>query len=992
MTGYRAILLSSACVLVTLQPAWAQEITPEMAAAETAADEAIVVTGSRIARRDFTAESPITTISEQFIEDSGPATLEQSLNALPQFQATQNGQTSSVGGSGAGTSGGRSNANLRGLGSARTLVLFDGRRLQPSDTSGAIDLNTIAPALISRVEVITGGASAVYGSDAIAGVVNFKFNDRFRGLELQADAGISDLGDAATYGGSLTWGGGFADDRARLFLSASYLQRDTASQNARRFFDDENGTSTPTSGLIIQVGANPFGFGSAANVAAYRNLFRNTYETALPPTSSSFLLNSDRTLIGRTGAINLRDTVSTGYLVSDNVVRQRSLLDSTVQLPLKRYTGFARGEFDISDGITAYAQVNYATYKAEQQASVGVTQSVVQPITIRADNPFITGDLRTLVNARPNPNAPITYYFNGGRIGRLRVEEDYDVYQLLGGLKGSLGGSLRYDVYASYGETDQGSTAYNQVSRSRFNAVVNAADGGASLCTGGYDPFGFADTSQSCQDYLTFSTTNRYHYSQTVLQGNLTGELFDLPGGAAGFALGAEYRKNSYSADIDLRNSPTPTAMPGVTAAPEALGTAGALSSGGSISVKEIYGELLFPILSDRPFFEQFDVNLAYRYSDYDRIGGVHTYKASANWSPVRGLGIRGGYSRAIRAPSLGDLFSPKSGATGVIGLASAGGGDPCDINGRARRGQIAGVDPSQVRALCIAQGVPLNLVDGYSYSGSANAAFRVGNPDLKEETADSYTIGAVLQPGFMRPAFRNFSVSVDYYTISVDDAIGYVTSPIALEQCFNYTGENADYDASNFYCGLVQRDASGILASIDEPLFNLAKYKVSGLDFQLDAAVDVTGLGTLSFNSAVTYVLDYKIQSVASEPIYDYAGTIGNAQIDGFSSTHPAWKHVTTLGLSGDTGSLSLRWRYIGKMGNSSNVTTPNGTAAGVPAVSYFDLIGRLKVNGDFELRGGVTNLTDKQPPEFGGPSVTATSTYDVIGRRYFIGATARF
>lgn len=992
MVGFRSILLCGACALGIAHPAYAQEVAPDSGEAVVPSDEAIVVTGSRIARRDFTAESPITSISEEFIQDSGPATLEQSLNALPQFQATQNSQTSSVGTSGAGSSGGRSNANLRGLGPARTLVLFDGRRLQPSDTSGAIDLNTLAPALISRVEVITGGASAVYGSDAISGVVNFLFNSRFRGLELQGDVGISEYGDAGTYSGSLTWGGGFADDRARLFLSGSYMQRNTASQNARSFFDNENGTSTPTSGLIIQAGTNPFGFGSAANVAAYRNLFQNVYGTPLPPTSSSYNVNSDRTIIGRTGGLNLRDTDTTGYLVFDNAVRQKSLNDSTVQLPIKRYTGFARGEFDVSDGITAYAQVNYATYKADQQASFGVTQSVVQPITIRADNPFITGDLRTLLNARPNPNAPITYYFNGGRIGRLRIEEEYDVYQLLGGLKGRIGSSLRFDLYASYGETDQNSTAFNQVSRTRLNQLVNAADGGASLCAGGYDPFGFADASQSCRDYLTFSSTNRFRYSQSVVQGNLTGELFDLPGGAAGFAIGAEYRKNSYSADIDPRNSPTPTAIPGVTTAPEALGTAGALSSGGSISVAEIYGELLLPLLSERPFFEQLDVSLAYRYSDYDRIGGVHTYKASANWAPFGGFNIRGGYSRAIRAPSLGDLFSPKSGAAGVIGLASAGGGDPCDINGRARRGQIAGVNPADVRALCIAQGVPTALVDGYTYSGASNAAFRVGNPNLKEETADSYTIGAVVQPAFMRPAFRNFSISVDYYSISVDDAIGYVTSPIALQQCFNYTGENTGYDPNNYYCQLVARDTSGILAYIDEPLFNLAKYKVSGLDFQLDAAVGIKGIGTLSLNSAITYVLDYKIQSVAAEPTYDYAGTIGNAQIDGFSATHPAWKHVTTLSLSGDTGSLALRWRFIDKMGNSSNVTTPGGTAAGVPAVSYFDVIGRLKVNDAFELRGGITNLTDKQPPEFGGPSVTATSTYDVIGRRYFIGATARF
>lgn len=1000
--GYRTLLLCSACSLVNVMPAAAQDITPDTPAREVstaaaeanneASNEAIVVTGSRIARRDFTAESPITTISEQFIEDSGPATIEQSLNSLPQFQPTQNAQTSSVGTSGAGGSGGRSTANLRGLGPARTLVLFDGRRLQPSDTSGAIDLNTIAPALISRVEVITGGASAVYGSDAIAGVVNFKFNDRFRGLELQADAGISEHGDAATYGGSITWGGGFADDRARLFLSASYLQRGEASQNSRSFFDNENGTSSPTSGLIIQSGTNPFSIGAPAAVAAYRDLFQNSYGTAVPSISSSYNVNSDGTIIGRNGGLNLRDTETTGFLVSDGTIRQRSLYDSTVQLPIKRYTGFARGEFDLSDAVTAYAQVNYATYKTRQLSGSGVLQSVVEPITIRADNPFVTPDLRILLNARPNPNAPISYYFTSTRLGRLRVEEDYTVYQLLGGLKGSLGNSLHYDVYASYGETDQASSAFNQVSRSRFNAVVNAADGGASLCAGGYDPFGFSPASQSCADYLTFGTTNNYHYSQTVVQGNLTGELFSLPGGPVGFAIGAEYRKNSYRADIDPRNSPTPTGIAGVTTAPEALGTSGALSSGGDIAVKEIYGELLFPIVNDRPFFEQLDVNLAYRYSDYDRIGGVHTYKASANWSPMEGLAFRGGYSRAIRAPSLGDLFSPKAGAIGIIGSAAAGGGDPCDITGQARQGLIEGVSPDAVRTLCIAQGVPAALVDGYRYSGTANSAYRVGNPDLKEETADSYTIGAVIQPAFLRSTFRNFSIALDYYTITVDDAIGYVTSPIALQQCYNIGGQNPDYDPNNYYCQLAKRDASGILSYIDEPLFNLAKYKASGLDFQLDAALDVGGLGTLSLNSAITYVLDYKIQSIVSEPTYDYAGTIGNAQIDGFSSTHPAWKHVTSVGLSGDAGSLSLRWRYIGKMDNSTNVTAEDGTADGVPAVSYFDLIGRMKVNDAFELRGGITNFTDKQPPEFGGPSATATSTYDVIGRRFFVGATARF
>ena len=990
MRTIRWIALSGVSLAMLATPLQAQEVPSSQNDDEVGLDddegnsagEKIVITGSRIQRRDFTAESPITTIDDEFIQNGGPATLEQSLNALPQFQATQGSQTNAVAGGG----GGRANANLRGLGAERTLILFDGRRLQPSDTSGAIDLNTLPSALVSSVEVITGGASAVYGSDAIAGVVNFKFNNRFRGLELQGDVGISELGDAETYSASATYGGSFADDRARLFVSGSYLERGTASQFARPFFDNVDGTSSPTSGLIIQSGTNPFGFGRPANVAAFRNLFANTYGTDIPGVSSSYLVNSDGTIIGRNGGLNLRDTETTGYLVADGVVRQRALNDSTVQLPIERYTAFARGEFDFTDAITAYAQINYATYKVRQRSASGALQSVVEPIQIPSTNPFITPDLRTLLNARPVPTAPFSYYFTGTRIARLEVEEDYDVYQALVGLKGSIGSALNFDLYATHGKTTNDSTTFNQLSRSRFNAVVSAADGGASLCDGGYDPFGFAPTSQDCADYLTLDTVDRAVFEQTVVQGNVTGSLFDLPGGPLGFAVGAEYRRNEYQATIDPRKSPTPTGTPGVTTAPEVLGTSGALSSGGDVSVAEIYGELLVPL------FDGFELDLAYRYSDYDTIGGVSTYKAGANWTPISGFTLRGGYSRAIRAPSLGNLYSPREGAIGIIGRAASGGGDPCDVTGAARNGQVEGVDPTQVRALCIAQGVPASLVDGYTYSGSANAAFRIGNPDLQEETADSYTIGAVFQPDFMLGLLSNFSASIDYYNISVDDAIGYLTSPLALNQCYNFTGQNPDYDPQNINCQLIERDASGLLAEIEEPLFNLASYQTSGIDFQVDAAVDIGGVGRMFLNSAVTYVIDYKIQSTSSDPVLDYAGTVGNAQIDGFSSTHPAWKHVTTLGLAGDTGSLSLRWRYIGQQDNSAIVSNPDSEADGVPSVSYFDLVGRLNVDDRFELRAGVNNLFDRQPPEFGGNSVTPTSTYDVIGRRFFVGATARF
>jgi iron complex outermembrane recepter protein len=982
------------------------QATPEAAAEPVAEPADVVVTGSRIARRDFTAESPITTVTQEFLENSGPATLEQSLNALPQFQSSLGEQNTSAAIGGPTAGGGRSNANLRGLGPSRTLVLFDGRRLQPSDSLGAVDLNTISSALVSSIETITGGASAVYGSDAVAGVINLRFNNRFRGIEVQVDGGVTERGDGSSLEAALTMGDSFAGDRGRAFVSLSYLERNEASQNSREFFADRNGSLGFTSGTIVVDGTNPFGAATArpAAITAYRNLFLQRYGTPVPAAASSLAINPDGTLFGRTGASNLRDPIANQFVIDDQgVVTQRSRYDSTVRVPLTRYTVFGRLEYNFTDAVEGYAQANFATYRTDQLSSSGTFQTIVDPVLVRADNPFVLArpDLVTALNSRPNAAAPLQYYFTGTRAGRLRVIEDYDVTQVLLGLRGDLGGGLRYDVYGSYGRTAQEETTQNQFSRSRFNRLLNGvganglADGGREACAGGYDPFGYDDISDSCKAYLLRSSTNTFDYEQAIASASVTGNLFRLPGGNVGFAAGAEYRRNEFQAYIDPANRPpAPVVVAGRTVfpGPETLGVSGSDNGGGAIAVREGFAELLLPLLADVPAVQRLEVDLAYRYSDYDRVGGVHTYKAGANYSPFTGATFRGGYSRAIRAPGLGELFSPRAGVSGQVGSPTTGTGDPCDRRGRARAGQIGGVDPASVRALCIAQGVPAALYDTYQYTGTLTAAYRVGNPALNEEKADSYTVGLVLQPGFLRGAFRTFSFSVDYYDITLKDAIGLYTSQVALQQCFNFTGTNPTYSNSNFACAQINRDAAGLLSFINENRFNLGSYRTTGLDFQLDAVVDAGNAGSFSLNSVVNYTIDYKIQNLPGDPTLDYAGTIGNVQIDGFSASHPAWKHVTTLTWFGSRGSLSVRWRFIDKMGNAANVGVANGTATGVPAVSYFDLIGRVKANERIEFRLGVTNLTDKQPPQFGGPASFDAATYDILGRRYFIGATTRF
>jgi outer membrane receptor protein involved in Fe transport len=405
---------ASSIVAITLShPALAQSSTAvadESAAAESQVDE-VVVTGSRIVRNDYNAESPVVTVSQDLIQNTGTPALDQALNQLPQFNASATGQAQG-GGTGPSRGGGRATLNLRGLGPSRTLVLLDGRRLQPSDPLGAVDLNTISSALIENVEVITGGASAVYGSDAVAGVVNFKLRRNFTGVQLDADYALTERGDGQTTTLAATVGGRFADDRGSAVLSLSYLNRQEVLRRDVPFFDDIAGTCCFSTGLVIQNGANLW------SAAALRNVFTQ-YGAAVPPISGAIAVNRDGTLFGTTPAINLRYTAAEGFFVAPSGQVQQRLNPgndpSTILQPLDRYTAFGRAEYELTEHVKLFGHFNYATYEAISRAS-GLLQATQSPLQVRYDNPFVPAALRTLLASRPNPTAPFTYYFTASRI------------------------------------------------------------------------------------------------------------------------------------------------------------------------------------------------------------------------------------------------------------------------------------------------------------------------------------------------------------------------------------------------------------------------------------------------------------------------------------------------------------------------------------------------------------------------------------------------
>ena len=994
VTTYRSRFLSSSFLKgMSLFPAAALMTTPAVAqdvgAASAADQEAsaaaadIVVTGSRIARKDYVANSPIVTVTQEDIKATGSTNIETLIQELPQFTPLGSASSNSP------NVAGQAQVQLRGLGAIRTLVLLNGRRVVSSSASSVVDLNLFPTALISSVETITGGASSTYGSDAVAGVLNFQLNRNFEGVQLEALAGVSDRGDAASQAVSLTVGRDIAAGRGNVVLSLGYSNRESVLNAAREF--SLIGGFAGTSPL----GSTVFDANNLPTVAAV--------SAAVPGAvrGNTFGFNNDGTLFAYQGA---RDYISPGGVGYEGFrtpgpLQQTDFTYATgdrnyMIIPQQRYNVYAAANYEISPFANVYADFLFSQYDANNQLASNPATGPTTGFRIPAANPFIPAELRAVLNSRPNPagNFRLDKRFN--ELGPRRQNESYDVYQITTGVRGRLPGvrDWTYDAYLSYGRVDNSTTYTGYLSRSAVQGLLNAPDGGASLCAGGFNPFGEKPLSDSCIAYVTRVPTNITENDQRIAEINLQGGLFNLPAGEVRAAVGATYREQNYNFVPDPMALATFT-LNGVTG-PELAGLSSQPLSG-SEKVREVYGELLIPLLRDLPLIRSLETNLGYRVSDYDTIGSVSTYKADLSWEIFEGLRVRGGIQRAVRAPSLGELFAPQSLSFPNIGVpvSSAGvrqfSGDPCDIRGAYRAPGAA--NASQVRALCVAQNVPVQVVDSFTFSNSQASGLTGGNPLLKEETADSFTVGATLRSPFSSPWLTGLSASIDYYDITIKQVVGTLATTEQLRRCFNENGtSNPTYDPNNFFCQLFGRDPnSGQITSSLETNANLGTLKTSGIDFQVDwtlTLADVGGpnWGSLALNFIGTKLEEWQRQDIPEGPFTDRKGTISNA----FGLTLPEWKFLAGINWNYDPFTLGVRWRYIDSVENFNN------RAQVLNAVNYFDLNTSLKVNDLMTLRAGVNNLTDQQPPVY-SPSIAANtdpSTYDLVGRRYYVGLTARF
>jgi iron complex outermembrane receptor protein len=1005
--GICRTLLACSASLIALTgfavPALAQDAAggsqPQAAVGE------IVVTGSLISRRDYESDSPISTIDDSTIKAAGSPSLDGVLGKMPQFAASQGASEGSGDVQGAlGFAGGQSYSDLRGLGPNRSLVLLDGRRLISSSPGGAIDLNTIPTALIENVEVITGGASAAYGSDAVAGVVNFKLKRNFSGVEVDVQHGATTQGDGATNQISGIVGGRFADERGHAMVAFGYSDRATVSGSSRPFFTDTRELARPPEGMI-----NAGNYGGGAPTIAAVNAVLAGYAGTTPIAGSgaytgSIGVNTDGTLFTTKAAPNcVQNYRGLGTVTGVNIgngdrdarcYKVQVALGQlfAVQVPLTKYNVFANANYDLTDHLATYSQFNAMQSSAIDQTGPGSTKEAGSlTLGVPLSNPFVAGNaaLMSVLNsgAPATGNLKVTALLSpfGNRVETFK----YDVWQALIGLKGDIPGtSLNWDVYGSLGQTQFVNNTFGDASISAIATILNGTanyTGNAGTCIGyAWNPLGNHPLSPGCRQYAGRTDHNINTQTQKIVQGTLQGSLWKLPAGDLNFAVGADYRDTSFNYQPD-NAFVTGDSLP--------FGSISAAS--GTQNVKEVFGELLVPILSDKPFAKEVSLDLGYRYSKYNTIAGQSTWKADLSWAPVEQVRFRGGYSKAIRAPSLGDLFGPTSTTQLNIGNAPTA-GDPCDVSSTFRTGANA----AQVKALCLAQGVPSALISSYTYGSPSVQGTDGSNAALTPENANTWSIGAVIAPKLSNNLLRNIQLSVDYYNISISNAIGSLALTSILPRCFNSDGvSNPSYSTTNAYCQRIQRDAAtGTIVSSQQGLFNYATYKVSGVDTQLNwtFGLDALGMspnaGKIGINSVVTYLKDYKVAGLFGSPTLNYAGSVGY-DVGSGDISHPKWKANTGVTYSIGAFSGTVRWRYIGDMKHVDQVVNPTATTAGVSAYSYFDLDARYAFNERFSIGAGVTNLADKGPPYVSAASLrTDPALYDIIGRTWFVSAKSKF
>ncbi len=985
-------------VALASAPAFAQDNNTDDAVTDAQQGQPIVVTGSRIASPTVESPAPLQIVDSQAIDDGGVTNVQELLLENPVFGTPALSRTNSAfltSGTGVAT------IDLRDLGSNRTLTLIDGRRVVASLAgSSTVDLNVIPVQFIERVDILTGGASSLYGSDAVAGVVNFVYKKDFEGIEANAQYGITEEGDDARYQANITVGTNVANGDGNLMVHFGYSNEEGLLSN-RRANTRIDALSSIFFGGDIDVDTEPF-FSS----------FPPQGRFDVNGTSSSgddFTFAPNGALQDCFTANNPSCTATFGPGLGPNGFNRQNF--RTLAVPVERYLFAARGNYYLNDDISLFFEGTFNSTQSSRQ---------IEPFPLESGGSngiYPGGGRMPIENYLPGTNTIVANPYVPAAILAAATDRDGDglrdvgftrrlaefgprsgstertFYRFVVGFEGGLfDDRFRWDVSYNYGRVNE-----NQVSNGQVN-VVNFRDSlaarlevgdengngvpGEVICVdpearaNGCAPaniFGAGNISQAAVNYIAAQGTFQTGITQQVVQGNLSGSLFDLPAGPVGVAVGVEYRKESSFSDND------------------ALTNAG-LNAGnvlpdtrGSFDVKEAYAEVKIPILADTPGFELLEVGGAVRVADYSTVGSVFSWNVTGTWQPIQDIRLRGTYAKAVRAPNIGELFAGLS-QTFPSGLtdpcAAANGGTGVTATGNGALGDNCRADPGVAANIAANGAFTLVQADIQGISG-----FNGGNPNLNEETATSWTVGGVINPRSI-DALRNLTITADYYNIEIEDVISGFPRQFTLDQCYN--------QGNPTFCNLITRrpgatstNSAGSIDLINALQVNAAVLKTQGLDVTANWN---TGLGLLendrlALRAAYTHVFQYDFFSLPTAPADPSDGEVGTA----------ADRFTASAAYSTDDFRLSFTGVYIGKSYIDDQFNGPK--FASVPAEFYLDMQATFFASDQFEFYFGVDNLLDNDAPNIltgvtGNVTGadTAADVYDVFGRRYYTGVRFRF
>ena len=930
------------------------------------ASDEVVVTGSRIARPGLESATPIAVVGNEEIRRQGATNIQDVLAKLPQVGIPGLSNTNSnflTSGNGVAT------INLRNLGDSRTLVLVNGRRFVAGLAGTSIvDVNNIPADFIDRVEVVTGGASSIYGSDAIAGVVNFVLKKNFDGITARAQYGITSRGDNPKYNVSVTAGQTFGSDKQGGVIANFTYDKDSGLLSRKRGISSEDCSGA---------GCGPQSYSTFAAQGRFQ-LFNGGAESSNAGgfASNLFTFNPDNSLV---------IGFPTGYGFNRNAVRR-------ISTPVERYLGSAIAHYDVSDALRFFVEGTYAHTKASSQIepyALGSANDLGFGYSI--DNPFIPAAIRQQIAARnsdaiaSNNVDEISFRRRQNEVFSRSNNNRRNTWRVAGGFNGKLADRFNYEVSYVHGELKDHTYTQDLDLTKYANALDATTVNGQIVCrnaaarAAGCVPinlFGYNTASPEASAYVAAAVPRdeRIKNTEDVVSANIAGALFQvLPAGPVQASLGAEYRREKSSDQWDeLTNAGQNTG----NQIPDTVG---------KFNVKEVFGELQIPLIKDS-FIHSLSVQGAARYSDYSTIGHVFSWNAGGELSPFEGVRFRGNYAVANRAPNISELFSPPA-ETFPTGIS-----DPCEGVTASSTGTYAAACRANP---AVAAGIARNGSIVYTLADSQNInGFDGGNTALSEEKAKTITAGVVLAP---RAQLPGFTLTVDYFNIKVENAIGTVGRQTSIEQCL-LTGLPQ-------FCNNVIRNANtGLLNTINAQNINIATLRTSGLDTDVryGRALGLFGDDRIDFNALWTHTFKYRTQDDPSAPVNSGVGNLEFGEVFRDKVTGRATYTIGGIGLSWST-------TYLSHMYDQRPDRFQDNSATGNPEIDghnsikarfYHDAQVTFDVDKGFEFFLGVNNIFDRKPPKledivFTGTitgTTTAADVYDPFGRRIYAGAQIHF